>query len=51
MVRIPGMAPVPPEQQPEQPEHDDHYLPDEVWGQVLRDAKAFRAESDESETD
>jgi hypothetical protein len=41
---------VPPRTLPPQPEHDDHYLPDDVWGQVLRDAKRIREESDESET-
>lgn len=53
MVFIPGMLPEPLPEPPEQPEpeHHDHYLPDEVWGQVLRDAKAIRAESDESEED
>jgi hypothetical protein len=27
-----------------------HRVPDDQWGQVVRDAQKFRAESDESET-
>jgi hypothetical protein len=48
MVQIPGMAPTPPPEQPE-PEHHDHYLPDELWAKVVRDAQACRAESEEDE--
>lgn len=51
MVYIPGSVPQPLPEQPDEPEHHDHYLPDDVWGQVLRDAKAIRAESEESEKD
>jgi hypothetical protein len=40
------------EQAMEQPYVDPHHrVPDEQWGQVVRDAKQFRTESDESETD
>jgi len=40
------------EQPIEQPFVDPHHrVPDDQWGQVVRDAKQFRAESDESETD
>lgn len=36
----------------DQPYVDPHHrVPDEQWGQVLRDAKRYREESDESETD
>lgn len=39
------------------PEKDEKYVdphhrvPDDQWGQVVRDAQRFRAESDESETE
>lgn len=49
MAKVPGIAPDP--QPAEPPAPHGHYLPDEVWGQVVRDAKRIRAESDESETD
>lgn len=40
------------QQQDEQPYVDPHHrVPDDQWGQVVRDAQKFRAESDESETD
>jgi len=48
MANPPGVTPNP---QPEDPKHHEHYLPDDQWGQVVRDAQKFRAESDESETD
>lgn len=49
MVFIPGAVPTPlPEAQPE---HHDHYLPDNEWGAIVRGAQAARAESSESETD
>ena len=51
MARLPGMTPAPIPEEPDEPDHHDHYLSDEKWGQVLRDAKAIRAESNESETD
>jgi hypothetical protein len=38
--------------QPEQSFVDPHHaVPADQWGQVVRDAKAFRADSEESETD
>jgi hypothetical protein len=40
------------EQPAEQPYVDPHHrVPDGQWGQVVRDARKFREESDESETD
>jgi hypothetical protein len=38
---------------PDQTPHVDphHRVPDEQWGEVVRNAKAFRTESDESETE
>ena len=51
MVYIPGMVPQELPEPPEEPEHHDHYLPDSVWAQVVRDAQKVRAESGESETD
>lgn len=42
-------------EQPEQPEQlyvDPHHrVPDDQWGQVVKEAQRFRAEFDESETD
>ena len=36
----------------EQPYVDPHHrVPDDQWGQVIKDAQRFRSESDESETD
>lgn len=49
MARVPGQIPEP--VQIEFPEHHDHYLPDEVWAQVVTDAQKFRAETDESEAE
>lgn len=49
MAKVPGLEPDP--QPAQEPEHHDHYLPNEVWAKVLRDAKRFREESDESETE
>jgi hypothetical protein len=38
--------------QPDQPYVDPHHaVPAEQWGQVVRDAQAFRSATDESETD
>lgn len=48
MANVPGVTPNP---QPETPAHHEHYLPDDQWGQVVRDAQKFRAESDEPEAD
>jgi hypothetical protein len=45
------MVPPPPENLPPEPEHDDHYLPDDLWAKVCADAEKIRAESPESETD
>jgi hypothetical protein len=43
---------MPDTQQPEQLFVDPHHaVPADQWGQVVRDAKAFRAASEESETD
>jgi hypothetical protein len=38
-------------EQPEPYVDPAHRVPDEQWRQVLRDAKQFREESEESETD
>ena len=48
MANVPGVTPDP---QPDTAPHHTHYLPDEQWAQVVRDAQKFRAESDEPEAD
>lgn len=49
MVQVPGR--LPDIQVSKEPEHHDHYLPDNIWGDIVRGAQQCREESNESETD